>query len=234
MHNCFSVRPSDPRQKRSGVTLVEILIVTVVIALMAAVSFPVYKIIQQREKEKRLRKILNSVRSAISGSKSPLSAREFVEGYRTYVIAYGSYLIDNISSPPDPAAVAAPGIKKKIKENFLKLANNDGFGYPESPQKLVQGNIILKIDVPTGLGAPNAIYTLTIPVDRRFVRNIPSHPFIGWVPNARFEFKAIVNTTATVTFPYNSSDWGVNASGVADIVSRGAGQALNGSKTDDW
>ncbi|PKL45134.1 MAG: hypothetical protein CVV41_03315 [Candidatus Riflebacteria bacterium HGW-Riflebacteria-1] len=236
MYKCFSARPRDPRDNRTGVTLVEILIVTVVIALMAAVSFPVYKIIQQREKEKRLRKILSSVRSAISGSKSPLSAREFVEGYRTYVIAYGSYLIDNISSPPEDPLVAAPGIKKKIKENFLKLANNEGFGYPESPQKLLDGNVIVKIDVPTGLGAPNAIYTLTIPVERRFVRHIPPHPFLGWIPSAHFEYKPVVKdvTVLETTLPYDSTHWGNKASGVADIVSRGAGQALNGSKTDDW
>ncbi|PKL50959.1 MAG: hypothetical protein CVV42_01270 [Candidatus Riflebacteria bacterium HGW-Riflebacteria-2] len=233
MYSWFSTGRNCPQRQRAGVTLVEILIVTVIITLMAAVSFPVYKIIQQREKEKRLRKILASVRSALSGSKSPLSAREFVEGYRTYVIAYGSYLIENALEPPGANTIPA-GQKKKVKENFLKLANNEGFGYPESPQKLVQGNILLKIDVPTGSSGVNATYTVTIPVDRRFVRNIPPHPFIGWVPNARFEFKAAVNTSGSPTLPFNSAAWGTTASGVTDIVSRGAGLALNGSRTDDW
>ncbi len=229
MYKWFSTCRNHHERQRSGVTLVEILIVTVVIALMAAVSFPVYKIIQQREKEKRLRKILASVRSAISGSKSPLSVREFVEGHRTYVIAYGNNLIDQIAGPP----LGAPEIKEKILENFIKLTTNAGLGYPSTPQKLLAGNYDLVIDVPTGVGA-QPIFTMTIPIDRRFVRHIPPHPFVGWVPNARFEFKAVVNTTATLTFPINSSDWGVNASGVVDIVSRGAGLALDGSRTDGW
>ncbi|NLF95499.1 MAG: prepilin-type N-terminal cleavage/methylation domain-containing protein, partial [Candidatus Riflebacteria bacterium] len=54
MYKWYSAGRNTPERQRSGVTLVEILIVTVVITLMAAVSFPVYKIIQQREKEKRL------------------------------------------------------------------------------------------------------------------------------------------------------------------------------------
>jgi hypothetical protein len=229
MYRWFSAGRNTPERQRSGVTLVEILIVTVVITLMAAGSFPVYKIIQQREKEKRLRKILASVRSAISGSKSPLSAREFVEGHRTYVIAYGNYLIDQISGAP----LGAPGIKKKIQENFLKMTNYQGFGYPSTPQKLLSGNYTLQIDVPTGVGA-QPIFTMNIPIDRRFVRHIPPHPFIGWVPNARFEFTAAVNTSGLPTLPFNSAAWGTTASGVTNIVSRGAGLALNGTQTDGW
>jgi len=228
MYRWFSAGRNTPERQRSGVTLVEILIVTVVITLMAAVSFPVYKIIQQREKEKRLRKILASVRSAISGSKSPLSAREFIDGHRTYVIAYGKELINGISTTPLVNHI------DKITANFIKMTNVEGFGYPSTPQKLLDGIDTITMYVPTGLGGPNASFTMNIPVDRRFIRHIPPHPFIGWVPNARFEFKAAVNTSGLPTLPFNSAAWGTTASGVTDIVSRGAGLALNGSRTDDW
>jgi hypothetical protein len=199
---------------------------------MAAISFPVFKIVQQREKERRLRKTLDAVRSAIAGSKSPLSAREFIDGYRTFVVNYGSYLIEQQVGLP----FGAPGIKKKILENFLKMVNNDAYGYPSTPQKLIEGNITLTMDVPTGVGG-NPILTLIIPIDRRFLRHVPPHPFIGWVPNAHWEFRPATNSLGlgpADTLTYGSADWGVNASGVADIVSRGAGQALNGSRTDDW
>ncbi|HQB84597.1 MAG TPA: prepilin-type N-terminal cleavage/methylation domain-containing protein, partial [Candidatus Rifleibacterium sp.] len=73
----------------AGVTLIEILIVTVIIALMAALAFPVYKIVQQREKERRLKKILNDVRAAISGGKSQLANTWLSEGFRTYVFQTG-------------------------------------------------------------------------------------------------------------------------------------------------
>ncbi len=229
MDKWFSSTEYRLSRHRQGVTLVEILIVTVVIALLAAVSFPVYKIVQQREKEKRLKKILNSFRSAIKGSKSALSAREFVEGYRSYVVARGGQLIDDI-----PPASPLANEKEEIRANFIRMANSDGFGLPSTPQKLLEGSYTLVINVPTGLIAPDDVFPMNILIDRRFLRRIPPHPFLGWVPNARFEFKAAVNTTATTTFPFNSSDWGVNASGVSDIVSRGAGLALNGSRTDDW
>lgn len=228
MYKWFSSAGYRQNRHRQGVTLVEILIVTVVIALLAAVSFPVYKIVQQREKEKRLKKILNSFRAALLGSKSALSAREFVEGYRSYVVAYGSSLIDNI--------VAMPLVEEKeeIKSSFLRMSNREGFGLPSTPQKLLADNYTLVINVPTGKSAPDDFFTMNIPIERRFIRHIPPHPFLGWVPDARFEFKAAVNTTALETFPFTSPDWGVNASGVSDIVSRGAGLALNGSRTDDW
>ena len=61
----------------AGVTLIEILIVTVIIALMAALAFPVYKIVQQREKERRLRTFLNDMRAALVGRKSQLSITSF-------------------------------------------------------------------------------------------------------------------------------------------------------------
>lgn len=226
MYKWFSAGRNTPERQRSGVTLVEILIVTVVITLMAAVSFPVYKIIQQREKEKRLRKILYSVRSAIAGSKSSLSMTEFYEGHRNYVMAYGMRKIEELRSDGDLFDDVAT-----ISRNFTKIA---AFG-PSTPQNLLEANYTITVDVETG-DAVRPTFTINIPIDRRFLRQIPPHPFLGWVPNARFEFKPKVKdgTVSEDTLAFSDPRWGVNASGVADIVSRGAGLALNGSQTDGW
>ncbi len=228
MYKWFSTRRQRYERQRSGVTLVEILIVTVVIALMAAVSFPVYKIIQQREKEKRLRAILYSVRSAIAGSKSALSITSFFEGHRNYVIAYGKRKIEELDLADD---VDLDDDIATISTNFTKIA---AFG-PSTPQQLLESNYTITVDVDTG-DAVKPTFTINIPIDRRFLRHIPPHPFVGWIPDAHFEFKPKVKNGAvtTNTLLFDDAHWGVNASGVADIVSRGAGLALNGSRTDDW
>ncbi|MDD2998263.1 MAG: prepilin-type N-terminal cleavage/methylation domain-containing protein, partial [Candidatus Riflebacteria bacterium] len=93
----MSLRPiitNRNNKHRSGVTLVEILVVSVVMALMAALAFPVYKVIQQRDKERRLKKILTDVRAAIFGSKSQQSSLSFTEGYRTHLRVRGIALIE--------------------------------------------------------------------------------------------------------------------------------------------
>ncbi|NLF97583.1 MAG: type II secretion system protein, partial [Candidatus Riflebacteria bacterium] len=154
-------------RQRSGVTLVEILIVTVVITLMAAVSFPVYKIIQQREKEKRLKKILNEVRSAIGCRKSALSNRDFVDGYRTFVRNYGLTHINDQAS----------------RTYFLRAINRDGYGYPGTIGSLTSPTMF-SFEAPIGDGA-----SITIVINRKFMRprntadGLPPHPFQSWNPN---------------------------------------------------
>lgn len=166
----FFTRKKCDSRPRSGVTLVEILIVTVVIALMAAISFPVYKIIQQREKEKRLKKILADVRSAIGSSKSALSNRDFVDGYRTFVRNYGlAHIADEAS-----------------RTYFIKVLATEGYGYPGEIGSLTSDSSF-KFYVPTG---SDPVASVAIIVDRKFMRprntadGLPPHPFLNWNPNA--------------------------------------------------
>lgn len=212
---------------KSGITLIEILIVTVIIALMAAISFPVFKIIQQREKERRMKKILYDVRSAISGSKSPQSSTDFTEGYRTYIRVKGIAQIEG--SNPVPAPIIA---------TFVANLAINGRGYPDNPSLLTASNFTVTIATSTTnpLDANYTTNVVNINVDRRFLRNIPPHPFKNWFASARWEFKPATKTAAatTTTLPYDSIHWGTAATGVVDIVSRDAGLALDGSKTDDW
>jgi len=166
MHISFSASLNKSVQQCKGVTLIEILVVTVVIALIAAVSFPVYKIVQQREKEKRLRIILNDVRSAINGSKSLLSNADFKDGYRTFVRKYGLALIPN-----------------NKRAYFLQRIAQDGYGYPGNIASLTTPPFSFEIPISATPGD-----VVTIVVDRKFIRHIPQHPFTGWTPAATWSY----------------------------------------------
>lgn len=211
---------------RRGVTMVEILIVSVIIALLSAVSFPVYKIVQQRVKERRLKTILLNVRAAIAGSKSQKNSKIWKEGYRCYVYRRGSEEIwelhqDNLQQ------------FHEAKQYFINDGTQNGMFYPLSPSHMI-ANQPYAIAIATG---PVAGDQIILEVQQRFLRKVPPHPFKGWYPNARWEFKPVVNAAAGgPTYASGPADpWNVGlATGVVDIVSRGAGIALDGSKTDDW
>ncbi len=232
----------------AGVTLIEILIVTVIIALMAALAFPVYKIVQQREKERRLKKILNDVRAAISGGKSQLSTVSFSEGMRTVVRVQGIEKIKsahNLSHPVE-SAVASAAIS-----SFTLHMIEQGLGYPPTPFHMTYGqNYSVEIATgPTSHPSSNA-GSVVVNITRRFLRSLPPHPFQGWYPNATWTFKpAYFNPSiAANAVPVSSATWGVqqklyddtagasgvNRYGVMDIYSSGAGIALDGSNTDEW
>ncbi len=224
---------AEKRSKRpackSGVTLIEIMVVTVVIGLMAAISFPVFKIIQQREKERRLKDILLSVRAAIGGSKSFQSNKVFTQGCRNYFVTQGISKIKNAHTAPADQPLIKPSI-----QHFLKSSAAGGELYPLSPSHIIRATpytVRVATDTTTGF--------VDITIQRRFLRTIPPHPFKGWYPNAHWEFKPALNTApggpyyaSSTTDPWNSTPQ--LATGVTNIVSRGAGVAIDGSNTDDW
>lgn len=232
-----------PLRKR-GVTIIEVMVVTTVVALLAAVSFPVYKIIQQREKEKRLKDILLNVRAAISGSKTARSNKLFRQGYRNYVVTKGVYAIEKAHPNDSDAQNAA--IAKFLASGTACDGTLDSL-YPASPSALLRATtysvrLATDTDADTNSGS-----RVTVTISRRFLRSIPPHPFVSWYPNAHWEFKPVVTNIATATKdstyasgpgdPWGNTDYSAgnwNATGVVDIVSRGAGIALDGSNTDDW
>ncbi len=217
-------RPITDEKARSGVTLIEILIVTVIISLMAALAFPAWKIVQQREKERRLKKILNDVRSAIAGSKSQLSTTDFDEGIRTYIRVKGVELIKLANTTP-PGAIASAAIA-----SFVSNLASTGLGYPQTPSHLISSH---KYSITVATGPTDVSATagnVTIEIDRRFLRTIPPHPFQSWYPNATWTFQPAVPSGGAAVA---SHAWGTNV-GVLDIKSSGAGMALDGSNTDAW
>jgi prepilin-type N-terminal cleavage/methylation domain-containing protein len=196
---------------KSGVTLVEVLIVTAIIAMMAAISFPVYKIIQQREKEKLLKKYLLDMRSAINGYQGAGSRGQsvrikyFNEGYRGFIIERGINEIYDKNSG---------STRKQAVKTFLASGTSTGRFYPKNIASLTPQAIDYTVTIATGTNAGEEV---TITVDRPFLRHIPPHPFKDWYPGADWEFKALFG-----------NDY------IIDVYSRGAGSALDGSDTDDW
>lgn len=208
------------RNRKAGVTLVEVMVASLIISMLSAISFPAYKIIQQREKERRLRKILEQTRAAISGSKSQQSNRQFVEGFRNFVRAQG---YTKIKIAADAEGVDDHELRSRIAIMTKDMGEN-GRGYPPTPAHLIATD---SYDVKIATGSLDTDI-VTITINRRFLRNIPPHPFKSWYPDARWEFRPATDTT-TLTY-----DWDAQYYGVVDMVSRGAGIALNGSRTDDW
>lgn len=195
-----------------GVTIVEILIVSTIIAVMAALSFPVYKIIQQREKERKLKEFLDKFRTAIHGcqgnSNNHKRIKKFHEGYKNYILQRG---IDQIN-------VANPDVstRENAEKTFINNAITKGLAYPETIWHLTHLRLPHTVVIATG---PAPSDTVSIDVDHPFLRGIPPNPFKDWYP------------AATWTFTYYDT---INSTGVLDIHSSGAGIALNGENTDDW
>lgn len=212
---------------KSGVTLVEVLIVTAIIAMMAAISFPVYKIIQQREKEKLLKKYLLDMRSAINGYQGAGSRGQsvrikyFNEGYRGFIIERG---INEIYDKNTGST------RKQAVRTFLASGTSEGLFYPKTIRHLTSQEIPFDVKIATGtppLADPGDYVTIT--VDRPFLRHIPPHPFQDWYPGADWAFKFL-------NPPGGPSTIGTEGTGdyIIDVYSQGAGSALDGSDTDDW
>jgi len=218
---------------RHGVTLVEIMVASTIIVLLAAVSFPVYKLIQQRDKENRLREALDNMRNSIYGNIVANANRTFNKGYRLYVI-------NELANQIDLATITESTRKDALATGILDLVTR-GLDLPYCPASLTgRSPLSISFTVATGpsISIPTA-GTAAITGKRIFLRSIPPHPFVGWNPNARWEFEPAFysgapNTTHITLTATSAADWTGIATGVKNIVSRGAGMALDGSNTDDW
>ena len=249
--------------RKKGLSLVELIIVTVVIAIAASMAFPTYTIFQQRSKEKRLKKILTDVRTAINGSKSHDSTASFEEGFRTVARLKGLNRIEykaNGSGWNNPATLpdSAKEVKQKCINRFIATFN-EGYGYPKSPGDIWSPNPVAVFpgtltgfcpgtvedhtNIPEYDSLFNELTLGNIPLERPFYRNCdtssgPVHPFHDWYPTANFEYVPVVDNTGNASgTTYTYDGWKANEDsliGVKDIVSRGVGLALDGSNTNDW
>ena len=109
-----------PTRRREGFTLVELLVVIVVLAVLAAIVLPKFMNSSARSKESGLRTDLKLIRNAISAfqvdtTKYPLSLDGLAKTDRTKVkVADGSYVVANDwhgpyieAVPNDPVTGAA-------------------------------------------------------------------------------------------------------------------------------
>lgn len=238
--------------KKKGLSLVELIVVTFVIAIIATLAFPTYTIFQQRSKEKRLKKILTDVRAAINGTKSHNSTNTFEEGFRTIARVKGLERIEQVAntngwnSPPENLPEKARDVKQKCINAFIAKFG-EGYGYPESPNDIWSPTPVVMFPAQLSGFCPdtgddavfNVLILGDIPLERRFYRSQPVHPFHDWYPSANFAFVPVVDTNGIGSRTYTLEEWynptyNPGLKGVKDIVSRGAGLALDGSNTDDW
>ena len=125
---------------KRALSLVELVVITFIIAVIATMAFPTYKIFQQRSKEKRLKKMLTDIRAAINGSKSHNSTAYFEEGFRTVARLKGLQRIEetangSISWPTE----FIPVIKQNCISSFSVLFS-EGYGYPTGPNDIWSQN----------------------------------------------------------------------------------------------
>ena len=230
--------------KKKALSLVELVVITFIIAVIATMAFPTYKIFQQRSKEKRLKKILTDVRAAINGTKSHNSTNYFEEGFRTVARVEGMKIIEKVASDTHWDS----NTKQKCINLFIAKIG-EGHGYPKSPKDIWSNNPSAEFSVVlTGFNDSNPSESLpitSIPLNRPFYRNCdvssgPVHPFHDWYPEVEFQYVPATDTHLVITqdsYTYNEWYFATNTpylKGVKDIVSRGAGLALDGSNIDDW
>jgi hypothetical protein len=201
------------------------MVVTTIIALLAAITFPTLQLVRQREKENRLREILRYVRTqgiGLSASMSNAGSDNNLSGLGS---GYRNYVVRKVFAQIDVASAALA-----LKEGSSGVAS--GALYPLNPAKLVNPlNEQVKLPMGYHLGL---VATVTVTIKQRFIRNVPPHPFLDWYPNAHFEYKAVNTTSVPPGSLFTAEAWPADARGVIDIVSRGAGLAINGENTDDW
>ena len=235
------------RMNRKGMSLVELIVVTVIIAAAASMAFPVYKIIQQRSKERRLKKVLTDLRAAISGAKSHQSTNDFREGFRTMARVKGMEEISN------DATLSEGEKQRKINAFVSRLAQGDG--YPTTPSDIWGATptaFIGELEWLDDLGVTRTEKlgsgTGRIPLDMRFYRGEPIHPFKDWYFEADFKYVPVNGPRLERNMPgYKSltkGEWeryvitftaeNDNLGGVKDVITASAGMALDGSNTNDW
>ena len=241
---------------KRALSLVELVVITFVIAIIATMAFPTYKIFQQRSKEKRLKKILTEIRAAINGSKSHNSTNEFEEGFRTVARLKGLQRIEDTASGSVSWPLAfVPAIKQNCISSFNALFS-EGYGYPAGPNDIWSQNPTAVFPEKLSGFYPDIspfdeVILGNIPLERPFYRNCnrsseegiasgPVHPFHDWYQTAEFRYVPATDTNELNKLPdysydqWYSNDYYPGLRGVKDVVSRGVGLALDGSNTDEW
>ena len=218
---------------RAGVTLVELLVVSTIMVLIAAIGLPTLQLVRQREKENRLKEILTYVRSSGIGVGTP---RYTIEAYSANNAEFSSDGYRNFMIRKIMGQIGISGFTYANASYAIATGTFHGTIYPASPPAVIYA-LGQSTSFPTA--EPPAETVVTVPVTQRFIRNIPPHPFEDWYPNAHWEFKAATDTNAAGPWfdwpsTFDTPAWPADATGVIDIKSIGAGIAINGEKMDSW
>lgn len=198
----------------SGISLVELLVVTVIFALISTLAIPIYWLAQQRSRENRLRETL-------------LMLRKAKENYKNFVLKQMWYKI--VQENPNN-----PQVQEQAFKQAIASASELGYLYPLNPSRFVDPTTSTPVTF-TVATDPNNLsddprFGVTVVVNRKFLRRIPPHPYKAWIPLADWVYKPVVGPSYYVA----SSEWLPTYVGIQDIKSKGAGIAIDGSNTDTW
>ncbi|MBI3038937.1 hypothetical protein HYY75_07810 [bacterium] len=188
----------------SGISLVELLVVVAVTALLTTIVYPTTQVLQQRDREHRLKKVLKNVQS------------KGIDDYTNYVVA----------------KIKSSGLTADQEAFAIASGAAMGLLYPLKPRDL-EKSVGTRLYIPIDSGFPAPLSSVTVTIERRFIRKVPPHPFISWLPNSHWEFRAATETAAGGPW-FASSSWpAIDATGVIEFKSVGAGITLNGGNSDD-
>ena len=216
-----SARLRSSGKRRSGFTLIELVITVTVLSILTLAVVPLMKLSVKRQKEAQLRDTLRQIRMAID------------EFHRDTV---GINCTANASQGPggQQPVVIDPRSKVVISDCTIFGVDNPD-RYPPTLETLTEGVNVIPRGSPGGLGGQGLQGTGTDPNNTNsvlgnqlstkkkiYLRGIPIDPMTG---AAEWELRSCYD-------PADSDSWG--GENVFDVRSKSKDKALNGEKYSDW
>jgi len=199
------VRPRNFRSSLAGMTLLELMIATGILMILASAATPLLRITIKRQREAELHHALREMRDAIDRYKDAadrglIRVEQGTEGYPPD--------LDTLVNGVDMTSNSAGGVGANSN-----LPGGNAMGNPSAApsSSTAFGNN------PAGVGTGSSVTQHV-----RFLRKIPVDPFTG---NAEWNFQSVTDDPG-------STSWG--GKDVFEVHSKSQGTALNGTKYADW
>jgi general secretion pathway protein G len=199
------VRPRNFRSSIAGMTLLELMIATGILMILASAATPLLRITIKRQREAELHHALREMRDAIDRYKDAadrglIRVEQGTEGYPPD--------LDTLVNGVDMTSNSAGGVGANSN---LPGGNTIGNPSANPSNSTAFGNN------PAGVGTGSSVTQHV-----RFLRKIPVDPFTG---NAEWNFQSVTDDPG-------STSWG--GKDVFEVHSKSQGTALNGTKYADW
>jgi general secretion pathway protein G len=199
------VRPRNFRSSSAGMTLLELMIATGILMILASAATPLLRITIKRQREAELHHALREMRDAIDRYKDAadrglIRVEQGTEGYPPD--------LDTLVNGVDMTSNSAGGVGANSN---LPGGNTTGNPSASPSNSTAFGNN------PAGVGTGSSVTQHV-----RFLRKIPVDPFTG---NAEWNFQSVTDDPG-------STSWG--GKDVFEVHSKSQGTALNGTKYADW
>ena len=199
------VRPRNFRSSFAGMTLLELMIATGILMILASAATPLMRITIKRQREAELHHDLREMRDAIDRYKDAadrglIRVEQGTEGYPPD--------LDTLVNGVDMTSNSAGGVGANNN-----LPGGNAIGNPSAGRS----NSTAFGNNPAGVGSSSSVTQHV-----RFLRKIPVDPFTGL---AEWNFQSVTDDPGT-------SSWG--GKDVFEVHSKSQGTALNGTKYADW